>query len=167
MHPDVPIAQDGVQFLHQSRGQDWLQSWYPASVPPDGKNHGSAGVCVTPEGQLILVTENGKDWDLPAGRTQPGETWRETLDREMLEETCCHVQDARLLGFARGLCIRGHEEGLVLVRSLWRAEVALGDWVPKFEIIRRLVLPPKDALPLLGHWTPEIMSSLFYEAGIV
>lgn len=166
MQGDVTIAKDGVQFLHHSRGQDWLQSWHPADVPPDGKNHGAAGVCVTPEGHLILVTENGKDWDLPAGRPEPGEDWRQTLDREMLEETCCRVQDATLLGFARGVCIRGHEQGLVLVRSLWRAEVVLGDWDPKFEIVGRQVLPPSDAMPMLGHWTPEILRRLFHEAGM-
>jgi hypothetical protein len=84
----------------------------------------------------------------------------------MFEETCCRVQDATLLGFARGVCIRGHEEGLVLVRSLWRVEVSLEDWDPKFGIVGRHVLPPRNALPLLGHWTPEILRRLFYQAGI-
>jgi hypothetical protein len=166
MHLALPVAQDGVQFLHHSRGQDWLQSWHPADVPPDGKNHGAAALCVTTEGHVILITENGNDWDLPAGRPEPGEGWRETLDREVLEETCCLVQDATLLGFARGVCIRGHEEGLVLVRSLWRAEVVLGGWSPKFETTGRLILSPKDALPLLGHWTPEILGRFVTEAGI-
>lgn len=166
MSAGLPIAKDGEQLLHHSRGQDWLQSWHPADVPPDGKNHGAAGVCVTTDGRVILITENGRDWDLPAGRPEPGEDWRETLDREVLEETCCLVQDATLLGFARGVCIRGHEEGLVLVRSLWRADVMLGHWDPKFETIGRQVLSPKDALPLLGHWTPEILRRFLKEAGI-
>jgi 8-oxo-dGTP pyrophosphatase MutT (NUDIX family) len=165
MRAPVPMARDGVQFLHHSRGQDWLQSWHTADVPPDGKNHGSAGVCVTTEGHVILITENGKDWDLPAGRPESGEDWRATLEREVLEETCCRVQEAVLLGFARGVCTRGHEEGLVLVRSLWRAEVILGVWDPKFETIDRKILSPKDALPWLGHWRQEILHRLLTEAG--
>ena len=163
----MTMASDGEQFLLQNRGQDWLQAWHPPYLPPDGRNHGAVGVCITEEGQLILVTENGQDWDLPAGRPEPGEDCRETLDREMLEETCCSVQDAILLGFTRGVCIRGHEEGLVLVRSVWLAQVAVGNWDPKFEIIARLILPPSDAVPILGHWRPEILRRLFHEAAIV
>ena len=112
---DVTIAPAGAQFLLQSGGQDWLIGWHPPDTLPDGKNHGALGLCFTPEARVILITENGKDWDLPAGRPEPGENWRETLDREVLEETCCDVQAATLLGFLRGVCIRGLEEGLVLV----------------------------------------------------
>jgi ADP-ribose pyrophosphatase YjhB (NUDIX family) len=165
-YASVPIARDGVPVLYQNGGQDWLQSWHPAEAPPEGKNHGAAGVCVTPAGHVILITENGRDWDLPAGHPEPGEDWRQTLDREVLEEACSLVQDATLLGFARSVCIRGHEEGLVLVRSLWRAEVVLGDWDPKFETIDRKVLPPEDALPFLDHWNPEILRRLLTEAGV-
>ena len=166
MQEHVTAAQDGVQYLLHSHGQLWLQSWHSGNAPPDGKNHGAVGVCVTPEDQVILVTENGYDWGLPAGRPEEGEDWRATLDREILEETCCHVQDARLLGFTRGVCVRGHEAGLVLVRSIWRAEVLLADWNPTFEITARQLLPPTDAFDVVRDWRPEILRRCFQEAGI-
>jgi hypothetical protein len=84
----------------------------------------------------------------------------------MLEETCCVVQEATHLGFIQSLCVRGHEEGLVLVRSIWRAEVSVGNWDPKFEILDRQILAPKEAVPFLGHWPPEILRRLLHEAGI-
>jgi ADP-ribose pyrophosphatase YjhB (NUDIX family) len=163
---DVSIALAGAQFLLQTGGQDWLVAWHPADMPPKGKNHGALGICLTMDGQIILITENGKDWDLPAGRPEPGEKWRDTLDREMREETCCEVEDATLLGFLRGVCVRGHEEDLVLVRSVWRAEVSVGAWDPQFEITGRQILAPADALPQLSHWRPEILRRLLSEAGI-
>jgi hypothetical protein len=58
------------------------------------------------------------------------------------------VTAARLLGFVRGRCVSGREKGLVLVRSIWRAEVALGPWRPQYEIQFRRTIPASD---LTGH----------------
>jgi ADP-ribose pyrophosphatase YjhB (NUDIX family) len=80
----------------------------------------------------------------PAGRPEEGESWEETLRREMLEEACAIVGRARLLGFSRGACVAGPEEGLVLVRSMWRAEVQLEPWEPRFEIPHRRVVTATD-----------------------
>src|SRR5262245_62081590 len=54
--------------------------------------------------------------------------------RSILEEACCIVREARLLGFCRSRCLSGPEKGLVLVRSIWRAEVDLMPWDPRFEV---------------------------------
>lgn len=51
---------------------------------------------------------------------------------------------ARLLGFVRSRCVRGHESGLVLVRSIWRAEVSLLPWDPQYEIPFRRTVPARD-----------------------
>jgi hypothetical protein len=90
------------------------------------------------------------------------------LRREMLEETCSVVLDARLLGFSRGACREGHEQGLVLVRSVWRAEVALGPWHPRFEIAHRRLVTAETLRPLEigGPFAPLIRRALA-EAGVV
>jgi hypothetical protein len=62
----------------------------------------------------------------------------------MLEEACATVGEARLLGFVRSRCLSGAEQGRVLVRSIWRAEVSLGPWAPEFEIPFRAVVPVGD-----------------------
>ena len=43
-----------------------------------------------------------------------------------------------------GWRLSGHEEGLVLVRSIWRAEVALLPWQPEHEIPFRRMVPARD-----------------------
>jgi hypothetical protein len=71
-----------------------------------------------------------------------------------MEETCSLVHSARLLGFCRSVCVSGPEKGLVLVRSIWRAEVELMPWKPRFEISHRRVVR-----------VSELMSCLWMEQG--
>ena len=144
-------------------------SWHAPPDPPDGTPHGAAGVCVTGRGRIVLVSSDGDGWDLPAGRPEPGETWEQTLRREMLEEACALVGTVRLIGFTRGACVRGRERGLVLVRSMWRAEVELADWDPRFEIQYRRVVTPRQAEHALGlatHPFAPVIRRAFHEAGV-
>jgi hypothetical protein len=76
---------------------------------------------------------------------------RQTLEREILEEACARVTGARLLGFVRGRCADGGEKGLVLVRSIWRAEVTLLPWRPEHEIPFRRTVPASELARYL--WT--------------
>jgi hypothetical protein len=71
-----------------ANGQGWLVSWHCASNPPDGTPHGAEGVCLTTAGDVVLVSQDGVRWSLPAGRPELGETWEDTLRREVLEEAC-------------------------------------------------------------------------------
>ena len=124
-HP-TPVARDGEEFHVRSGGQEWIGSWHPSVLPPPtGKSHGSTAICLTSDGNVVLVSFDGEIWDFPAGRPEGDEDWRATLDREVLEEACASVEEATLLGFIRSKCVQGPEEGLVLVRSMWRAVVSL------------------------------------------
>ena len=137
----VQPARDGEKFVVRANGGDWIVSWHPASEVPEGTHHGSAGICLTTDDGLVLISNDGKRWGLPGGRPEEQESWEETLNREMMEEACATVVQARLLGFSRGKCVAGREKGLVLVRSMWRAQVELADWKPQFEIAYRRVVP--------------------------
>lgn len=164
--PAAVVAGDGEEFVHHAGGQDWIMSWHPPQLPPpSGTPHGSEAVCVTVDGHVVLVSENSTSWVLPGGRPEAGEDWRATLDREVLEEACARVEEAELLGFGRGRCTRGPEEGLVLVRSLWRAAVSLEPWNPRHEIRHRLLVPPSVALSRITPQSPRpIYRRLFREA---
>jgi ADP-ribose pyrophosphatase YjhB (NUDIX family) len=144
MTPGGRAEADGEQFAIRANGQEWIVTWCPPPLPPSGTPHGAQGVCLTNDGKIVLVSEDGEQWGFPAGRPEPGESWEETLRREMLEEACATVVETRLLGFTRGECVAGPERGLVLVRSMWRADVELGPWDPQFEIRHRHVIAGTD-----------------------
>ena len=156
MNPDtqLPIASFGEEFAFHADGQDWVASLHPPSAPPEGKNHGSSGVCLTPDGYLVLVSENGTDWLFPGGRPEGDEDWRQTLEREMWEEACARVEAAALMGFMRGQCIQGHEQGLILIRSIWRVEAELAPWQPEWEIPFRALVRPELVLLLIASAFP-------------
>lgn len=165
-----PAAHDHEPLTHHDNGQDWIVSWHPPSTPPEGTPHGAAGICITPGGDVVLVRLDGR-WEIPAGRTEGDETWEETLRREMMEEGCASVITARLLGFGRSQCVRGVQEGLVIVRSMWRAEVALLPWEPRFEIPERLVVPADQIRDSLAYPKTKGMARftarMLNEAGIL
>src|SRR5688572_21162040 len=127
------LIHDSQEIRIDSHGQQWMTSWHPPISEPTGKKHGSAGICVTSDHRVVLISTDGMSWDLPAGRPAADEDWEQTLRREVMEEACAAVTQARLLGFSRGRCVGGTETGLVLVRAIWRAEVELLDWRPEFE----------------------------------
>ena len=66
----TPVARDGEEFAFHN-GQEWIVSFHPATEPPpEGKNHGSTGFCFTSEGQIVLVSKDGRLWEPPAGRPE-------------------------------------------------------------------------------------------------
>ena len=163
------VAADGEVVRAFANGGEWRNTWRPAGPAPDGQPHGSTGLCVTPQGQVVLINQRGERWEWPGGRPEGDETWEETLRREILEETCCRVTAARLLGYSRGVCVSGHEAGLVLVRSIWRAEVEVLPWVAEFEVAERGFFAPADLQSTFwmdAGWEPIFCRALL-EAGLL
>jgi ADP-ribose pyrophosphatase YjhB (NUDIX family) len=161
----VDVAEDGIEWLVMSDGQSWQVAWFPPPDPPAGTEHGSAGVCVAGD-QVILVSSDGRRWGLPGGRPEPGEDWLAALHREVAEEACATVTGARLLGFSQGRCVQGREEGLVLVRAHWLAEVRLEAWRPRYEMTGRRLVPRDEALDTMWieHGFAPMYRRIFSEA---
>jgi ADP-ribose pyrophosphatase YjhB (NUDIX family) len=161
------VAVDGVAVAVATDGQDWRVAWHPPPDPPPGTPHGAQAICVAGD-QVVLISAGGADWGLPGGRPEPDEGWVDTLHREVREEACATVTSCALLGFSQGTCVRGHEEGLVLVRSVWRAEVRVDPWAPRFEIAHRRLVPAGEAFDRLAipDGFDPIYRRMFLEAGL-
>lgn len=138
-------------------------TWYPPDQIPSGTPHGSAGVCLTTSGEIVLVKIRDVDyWELPAGRPEGNENWEQTLRREVAEEGCATVLDADLIGFCR-TC--NETDGTVRVRSYWKTTVQVNDWKPLHEIESRMVIAPRLALPYLSLVHKPITIRAMVEAG--
>ncbi|MPZ95394.1 MAG: NUDIX domain-containing protein [Propionibacteriales bacterium] len=153
MATEAAVAGDGQEYAVHSGGQDLLVSWHPPAAAPDGRRHGAEGVCVDGAGQVVLVSPDGVGWTFPAGRPEDAETWEETLRREVREEACATIVRARLLGFSRGACIAGPEQGpgpgaLDLAGRGRACRVG-----PQFEMSHRRVVAPTDLSEVLALGT--------------
>jgi ADP-ribose pyrophosphatase YjhB (NUDIX family) len=156
------MAGDLEEVLMPAGGGGWTMAWHRPGEAPPGQAHGANAFCVTADREVVLISRDGSRWGWPGGRPERGESWEDTLRREMLEEACAIVNGARLLGFVRARCLDGPEEGLVLVRSIWRAEVTLLPWRPEFEIPFRRVVPAGELAGCL--WMEEGAAPIYSRA---
>lgn len=95
-----PADLDARQVAIRVGDDEILVSWHGPNTPPDGQAHGAEGICVTGTGDVVVISRDGRRWELPAGRPERGETWEQTLCREVREEACATVVRARLPGFS-------------------------------------------------------------------
>jgi ADP-ribose pyrophosphatase YjhB (NUDIX family) len=155
-------ARDGEEMLARNPAGEWLIAWHSPQIPPAGTPHGADALCLTGSGEVVLISEDHVRWKWPGGRPEGDETWEETLRREILEEACAEIREARLLGFCRARCVSGPEAGRVLVRSLWRAEVELLPWESRFEVVGRHIVPSIDILEHL--WMEDGFEPIYHRA---
>jgi ADP-ribose pyrophosphatase YjhB (NUDIX family) len=148
-----PPIVEGDRLTVRSNEGTWVIEWHSADREPEGTAHGANAFCVTRDNHVVLISNDGERWGWPGGRPEGNESWEQTLRREILEEACAVVCGARLLGFCRGVCESGPEHGRVLVRSIWRADVELQAWEPRFEIQHRRLVPARE---LLSHLWMEV-----------
>ncbi len=166
MNEPVSVARD-YEVIPVGEDSGWTHAWYPPAEPPDGQSHGSGGVCFTSPDEIVLIRIRGcEPFELPQGRPEEGESWEDTFRREVMEEARAAVLEAKLLGYQRICCLKGELAGLIRVRSFWKANVKLLDWIPQQEIEERKLVSTRNVLSLLPAIYEPIMARILVEAGV-
>lgn len=68
----------------------------------------------------LLLTRTRQNWTIPGGKPEKGETYLQTLHREVLEETQVEITNAQYLGYVSSRNLASQE---VMYQLRYRAEV--------------------------------------------
>lgn len=145
--PTVQVSGTG-----SAEGRRWAVTWIPAAAAsvPD-RVHRSEAICVTDQGQVVLVRESGEpEWCYPGGRLEPGESPEQALVREVAEEACCSVEEFAYLGSFRVEDLDGADGHSVTMEAVYWARVRLDEWFPQHEIAERQATPWDALLQVLS-----------------
>lgn len=144
------------------RGDNHLASWPPGLALTGAERVTRVYVlCLTTEGQLLLVSQDGEFWTLPGGRPKPGETHADTLTREVWEEACARVSEYQYLG-AQRVADPGEPEPYYQFRYL--ARVSLDPFAPAHEMRHRMLVDIDTARRLLWRGESRIAHALLDHA---
>jgi 8-oxo-dGTP pyrophosphatase MutT (NUDIX family) len=132
-------------------------------MPPLAETTQALGICFTPDSRIVLVTWNGKDWTLPGGTIEPGETLEQTLAREVLEEASARVQECAYIGCQRVEPLDG--DRIPFFQTRFWARVELDAFAPTHEMTARRLVAPGDFLASL-FWGRERTAALILERGL-
>lgn len=62
------------------------------------QKHTQVSAYVFNENNQLLIVKNGKTWTIPGGHPELGESYLETLSRELMEEACVTLKCVNYLG---------------------------------------------------------------------
>ena len=153
MPPNPPGA---TELFDAVNGIRMLMTVREAPPPPGAVLGSSYGVCVTADGDAVIVTQDAASgWGLPGGRPEPGETPEETLAREVGEEACARVVDREVLLTSEDQLFDGHRNvARHHFTPVYWARVELDEWRPAFEMTERRLVPLADLGDALGWEVP-------------
>jgi ADP-ribose pyrophosphatase YjhB (NUDIX family) len=97
----LPIAEEDVVWRHADGSAMPLRvTCYVGSAPSDERLVTSVRAVVLRGNEVLVLRNADAVHALPGGRREPGESFEETLRREVLEETGYAIRRPRPLGFA-------------------------------------------------------------------
>ena len=165
-------ARDGEEIAirageAQSNDRDWLVSWHPAPAPPDGTPHGSSGICLTGDGEIVLIVLIASAGTCPVddrkdrrrgSKPCDGSCWRKHVPRSSRRDCW---------GSVAAHASRAHR----WVRSwsdLWRADIELAPWQPRFEVAHRRTVAAAEVIDqvAMADGLARIVSRALHEASL-
>ena len=135
-----------LKSIYKSKSSgDVLQTYYDAedllAVFEDKVVHGSHAICFL-EDKLVLVNHPSQGWSLPAGTSESGETYIETTEREVMEETNMKILHQELIG----LSVFDRPEKTIRQTRVMSIVEKVGEFVsdPDGEIMEIMLIDPLD-----------------------
>ncbi|MEK7767867.1 MAG: NUDIX domain-containing protein [bacterium] len=148
----------GIQEAVTDGGRTYCVEWLDAAfTPPRDLVTQVSAICMTKEGDIVLVSADGKDWGLPGGHPETGEDLESALRREIREEACCETLESRFLGCQR--VIEASGDGLHY-QMRYRCRVAPAPFTPQHEIRHRRLVKPAEFLSVLSYGRSPIAVEL-------
>lgn len=133
--------------------------WYEAPIPNDMPITQVYGVLFDEKGRIMLRVDNGFH-GLVGGTPEPGETYEETLHREVCEEVNCKISNLHYLGYQT---VVGDGEPYAQLRYIAKL-TEIGENRPDLDggkMCERVLVPTEQAGDVLdyGEEGKEIISA--------
>jgi 8-oxo-dGTP pyrophosphatase MutT (NUDIX family) len=141
----------------------WLS---PPFMPPLASTTQVYAICFTAEGQIVLISLDDGQWNLPGGTIEPGETLPQTLKRELWEEACAEVVVYTYIGCQRVDDLENPLGPQTYYQTRFWARVTLQPFLPQFETVARTLIPPDQFLTTLV-WGAAPTARVILEAGLI
>lgn len=79
------------------------------------------GICFNKQGEILIIRNPKEgDWQIPGGKPEGGESYSETLKREMREEANIEVDSIKPLGVQKVIVSKGEKEVYFQMRMTCR-----------------------------------------------
>lgn len=126
---------------------------------------GSAIIVMNKENEILLqLRSDTHDWGIPGGGMELGDSFEETVKKELYEETGLITNQLEILGVASGKDFYykfPHGDEIYNATVIFKAEDVTGK-MKKDEESLELTYFPLDSLPNLNYTTQKILEKIGY-----
>jgi hypothetical protein len=143
---DLTVSASPIEEVRLGRFTLMAAGW----MPPTELVTQALGLCFTADGLVVMVTIDGREWTLPGGTVEDGESVEQALVREVAEEACARVVRCQYLA-SQHVADPLNPDGVPsYYQSRWWARVELDPWQPQDEMIARRLVTPDQVLATCG-----------------